>query len=155
MGADKKETSHSHIRGRRPDEGGQCVGTTDPVRSAETGGTGVHLNGSTLTQNFPVEVWTKKLSTFDSLSRRLHERYVSFVSGHDKNQRVMTYVTFLKYCNAYHVDVAIQRAKEDACDTCIRLTTALADPNLSSDEKEMLLEPSALMHPTPVPNVLR
>jgi hypothetical protein len=44
VGADKKDPSHSHIRGRRPDEGGQCVGTRDPVRSAETGGMGVHLN---------------------------------------------------------------------------------------------------------------
>ena len=28
------------------------------------------------------------------------------------------------------VDVAIQRAKEYECDTCIRLSVALADPNI-------------------------
>jgi hypothetical protein len=44
MGPDKKDPSHSHIRGRRPNEGGQYVGTRDPFRSAETGGTGEHLN---------------------------------------------------------------------------------------------------------------
>ena len=71
---------------------------------------------------------------------RLWERYCLFVEAAPDNQRVMTYVTFTKYAHAYHPDVAIQRAKEDSCDTCIRLAVAVADPNLSLDQKEMLLE---------------
>ena len=52
----------------------------------------------------------------------------------------MTYVTFMKYCSHYHVDVAIQRAKEDARDTCVRLSIAVADPNLTEQDREILLE---------------
>ena len=52
----------------------------------------------------------------------------------------MSYVTFTKYCHQYHNDMVIQRAKDDACDTCVRLSIAVADPNLTDEDIEMLLE---------------
>jgi hypothetical protein len=57
----------------------------------------------------------------------------------------MSYVTFLRNMHSYHVDVAIQRAKEDACDTCIRISISLADPNLSPDVR-LLLEEAQRTH---------
>jgi hypothetical protein len=41
---------------------------------------------------------------------------------------------------AYHIDVAIVRAKEDCCDTCIRLSIAVADPNIGEEEKKLIEE---------------
>ena len=42
--------------------------------------------------------------------------------------------------HSYHVDVAIKRAKEDECDTCIRLSVALENKNLTADERTLLEE---------------
>lgn len=41
---------------------------------------------------------------------------------------------------AYHIDVSIARAKEDCCDTCMRLTIAAADPNIGEEEKALIAE---------------
>jgi hypothetical protein len=49
----------------------------------------------------------------------------------------MKAITFYKYVKAYHVDLAFTRAKEDCCDTCIRLEIAAADPNLDNEERWM------------------
>lgn len=71
---------------------------------------------------------------------RLFKLYETFHESLPEESRVMSYVTFLKYLHGHHVDLAIVRAKEDACDTCIRLSVALADPKISPDEKSMIEE---------------
>ena len=57
----------------------------------------------------------------------------------------MSYCTFMKYMNSYHIDVAIQRATEDICDTCIRLSVPLSDTDLSEEER-ILLQEAKLTH---------
>lgn len=52
----------------------------------------------------------------------------------------MAYCTFMKFMNSYHIDVAIQRAKEDTCDTCTRLSVTLSDPDLREEERVLLQE---------------
>lgn len=47
---------------------------------------------------------------------------------------------------AYHIDVAIVRAKEDCCDTCIRLSIAVADPNIREEEKKFIEECQQMLH---------
>lgn len=47
--------------------------------------------------------------------------------------------------HSYHVDVAIKRAKEDECDTCIRLSVALENKSLTADGRT-LLEEQQQMH---------
>jgi hypothetical protein len=46
----------------------------------------------------------------------------------------------LKYMRAYHIDVLIAGAKEDCCDTCMRLSIAAADPNIGEEEKALVAE---------------
>lgn len=59
-------------------------------------------------------------------SKLIHmKQYCNFIKDEPGN---MFYVSFATYCNHCHVDMAIQRAKEDACDTCVRLSIAVADP---------------------------
>jgi hypothetical protein len=41
---------------------------------------------------------------------------------------------------AYNIDVSIARAKEDCCDTCMRLSIAAADPNIGEEEKALIAE---------------
>lgn len=77
---------------------------------------------------------------------RLYDKYRAFVEDTSAEKtRTMSYVTFLRYMHSYHVDVAIKRAKEDECDTCIRLSVALENKNLTADER-MLLEKQQQMH---------
>jgi hypothetical protein len=64
------------------------------------------------------------------LLKRLHEKYSKQVG----ENRLLPYPTFVKYMRAYHIDVAIARAKEDCCDTCMRLSIAAADPNIGEEE---------------------
>jgi hypothetical protein len=72
---------------------------------------------------------------------RLHEKYSNQVG----EKRLLPYPTFIKYMKAYHIDVAIARAKEDCCDTCMRLSIAAADPNIGEEEKA-LIEESQRIH---------
>ena len=48
--------------------------------------------------------------------------------------------TFRKYMKAYHIDVSFTRGKEDCCDTCIRLSIAVADPNIPDEERVLLVQ---------------
>ena len=56
----------------------------------------------------------------------------------------MPYPTFMKYMRSYHINVALVRAKEDCCDTCLRLAIAAQDPNLGDAEKELIAESQRL-----------
>ena len=50
----------------------------------------------------------------------------------------------MKYMRSYHINVALVRAKEDCCDTCLRLAIAAQDPNLGDAEKELIAESQRL-----------
>jgi putative component of toxin-antitoxin plasmid stabilization module len=71
--------------------------------------------------------------------RDLHSQYSIYVEGQKGQNRVMQGETFRKYMKAYHIDLAFTRAKEDCCDTCIRLSIAVADPNLADEERNLLV----------------
>ena len=71
--------------------------------------------------------------------RDLHSQYSIYVEGLKGQNRVMQGETFRKYMKAYHIDLAFTRAKEDCCDTCIRLSIAVADPNLADEERNLLV----------------
>jgi hypothetical protein len=65
----------------------------------------------------------------------LHLQYLANVEKQKGQNRAMQEETFRKYMKAYHIDLAFTRAKEDYCDTCIRLSIAVADP----DQEEIVL----------------
>jgi hypothetical protein len=65
----------------------------------------------------------------------LHLQYLANVEKQKGQNRAMQGETFRKYMKAYHIDLAFTRAKEDYCDTCIRLSIAVADP----DQEEIVL----------------
>ena len=44
----------------------------------------------------------------------------------------------MKYMRSHHVNVAIVRAKEDSCDTCIRFSVAAQDVNLGEEERRLI-----------------
>jgi hypothetical protein len=76
--------------------------------------------------------------------QKLYDKYVQFTSDLKLEVRVMKAITFYKYVKAYHVDLAFTRAKEDCCDTCIRLEIAAADPNLDNEENKLVLDAQKL-----------
>ena len=43
----------------------------------------------------------------------------------------------MKYMRSHHVNVAITRAKEDCCNTCLRLSVASQDPDLGEEEEDL------------------
>ena len=43
----------------------------------------------------------------------------------------------MKYMRLHHVNVAITRAKEDCCNTCLRLSVASQDPDLGEEEEDL------------------
>ena len=45
---------------------------------------------------------------------------------------------------SHHVNVSIVRAKEDCCDTCLRLSVAAQDVNIGEDERELIREAQRL-----------
>lgn len=50
----------------------------------------------------------------------------------------------MKYMRSHHVNVSIVRAKEDCCDTCLRLSVAAQDVNIGEDERELIREAQRL-----------
>ena len=70
----------------------------------------------------------------------LQSQYSIYVVGQKGQNRAMQGETFRKYMKAYHIDLALTRAKEDCCDTCIRLSIAVADPNLADEERNLLVQ---------------
>ena len=44
----------------------------------------------------------------------------------------------MKYMRSHHVNVAMVRAKEDCCDTCLRLFVAAQDANIGEEEIGMI-----------------
>lgn len=78
--------------------------------------------------------------------QKLYERDLHFTSDLklDMDVSVMKAITFYKYVKAYHVNLAFTRAKEDCCDTCIRLEIASVDPNLDNEERKLVLEAQKL-----------
>ena len=71
---------------------------------------------------------------------RLHDKYCKQI-GYD---RILPYPTFMKYMRSHHVNVAIVRAKEDCCDTCLRLSVAAQDTNIGEEERGMIEEAQRL-----------
>ena len=57
----------------------------------------------------------------------------------EKLNAPMQLKTFYRYMNAHFPQVAIKKVMEDCCDTCIRIATELKRPNLSQEEKELLI----------------
>lgn len=57
-----------------------------------------------------------------------------------EDKRIFPYPTFMKYMRSHHINVSIVRAKEDCCDTCLRLSVAAQDANLGDEEKDLIAE---------------
>ena len=62
--------------------------------------------------------------------------YVEYSPPLTENLRKMKRTTFLKYLRKVHPDFALKRAKEDECDTCIRLKMIIEDPRSSEEEQD-------------------
>lgn len=71
---------------------------------------------------------------------RLHDKYCKQIG----DDRILPYPTFMKYMRSHHVNVAIVRAKEDCCDTCLRLSIAAQDANIGEEERGMIEEAQRL-----------
>jgi hypothetical protein len=67
--------------------------------------------------------------------RSFFEKYVSYLGN---TTRTMEYKTLYKYMSKMYPDIALNRAKEDCCDTCIRYETDLKSSTLSNKEKDQL-----------------
>ncbi len=49
--------------------------------------------------------------------------------------KMTAFSTFYKYLTLYHPDVALQKLKEDECDTCMKYNVFLEDPSNSLEDK--------------------
>ena len=61
-----------------------------------------------------------------------------------EDNRILPYPTFMKYMRSHHVNVASVRAKEDCCDTSLRLSVAAQDAHFGEEGREMILESQRL-----------
>jgi hypothetical protein len=79
---------------------------------------------------------TKRYSAdFDSYLQ-LWIAYTNFSPPESGTTRRMKKSTFMKYLRKVYPDFALQRAKEDECDTCIRLKIIIADTRATEEERE-------------------
>ena len=76
----------------------------------------------------------KRYSNQYDTHKDLHLGYVQF-NPTGKLPRKMKPSTFYKYMKKLHPDFALQRAKEDECDTCMRLKLIINDERSTEDEK--------------------
>lgn len=60
--------------------------------------------------------------------------------------RVMGYKRFCMYRKSLHPNLALRRVMEDCCDTCVRIETALLDPDVSQEQKLLLAEALTVHH---------
>lgn len=77
----------------------------------------------------------KRYSADFDTYKNLWKAYSEFVPPSLNIQRKMQRTTFLKYLRKVHPDFALKRAKEDECDTCIRLNLIIDDRRSSLEEK--------------------
>ena len=75
----------------------------------------------------------KRYSSAYDTYESLWEGYVSFNPTGIVSQKIK-FTTFQKYLNKGHPDFALQRAKEDECDTCIRFKMFLNNDLATAEE---------------------
>ena len=68
---------------------------------------------------------------------KLYEKYY-LTDDYGVSGKRMALPTFRKYWHALHSDLRFKQLKEDECDTCIELQTALADKTLPISEKNRI-----------------
>ena len=77
--------------------------------------------------------------------KKVHDWYKAYVTKLNQNRNsnsavhAMSYETFMRYKNALFPSYSLHRVLEDCCDTCTRLEMALMDPNLTDNDRELLI----------------
>ena len=76
----------------------------------------------------------KSDSTLSTATSKLNSVQLDIYYEH----KITAFSTFYKYVALYHPDTALQKLKEDECDTCMKYNVFLEDPANSEEDKNKI-----------------